>query len=88
MTFNKTTREISSWIIAIKINEKLKKNNELNKKGKLVSSSKSEANNILREKYGKTLKIKKVFYLNEEDKKRNGFLLKNCWNRIYGLLTK
>ena len=64
-------------LIAIKINEKLKKNNELNKNGKLLSISKRQVNNILREKYGKPLKIKKVFYLNEELKGKNGILSKN-----------
>ena len=57
-------------LIAIKINEKLKKNNERNKNGKLLSISKRQVNNILKEKYGKPLKIKKVFYLNEDSKKK------------------
>ena len=61
---------MTSGIIAIKINEKLKKNDELNKNGKLVSISQSEVNNILREKSGKPLKIKKIFYLNKEAKKK------------------
>lgn len=38
---NKTTREMSGGLIATKINEKLKKNNVLDKKGKAVSISKS-----------------------------------------------
>ena len=67
---NKTTREMPAGLIAIKINEKLKKNNELNKIGNLLSITKRQVNNILREKYGKPLKIKKVFYLNEESKKK------------------
>ena len=37
-------------LIAIKINEKLKKINELNKNGKLLSISKRQVNNILRVK--------------------------------------
>ena len=67
---NKTTREMPAGLIAIKINEKLKKNNELNKNGKLLSITKRQVNNILKEKYGKPLKIKKVFYLNEDSKKK------------------
>ena len=67
---NKTTREMPAGLIAIKINEKLKKNNERNKNGKLLSISKRQVNNILKEKYGKPLKIKKVFYLNEDSKKK------------------
>ena len=42
----------------------------MNKNGKLLSISKRQVNNILREKYGKPLKIKKVFYLNEESKRK------------------
>ena len=57
-------------LIAIKINEKLKKNNELDKNGKLLNITKRQVNNILKEKYGKPLKIKKVFYLNEDSKKK------------------
>ena len=58
---NKTTREIPAGLIAIKINEKLKMNNEINKNGKILSISKRQVNNILKEKYGKPLKIKKFF---------------------------
>ena len=52
-------------IIAIKINEKLKINNELNKKVNLLTISNRQVNNIFKEKYGKPLEIKKVFYLDE-----------------------
>ena len=44
---NKTTREIVVGLIAIKINKKQNKNNELNKNGTLLSISKSKFNNIL-----------------------------------------
>ena len=37
---------------------------------KMVSISKRQVNNILREKYEKPLKNKKVFYLNEESKRK------------------
>ena len=67
---NKVTREMPFCPIAIKINEKFKKNNKLNKKGYLLSTSKRRVNNILREKYEKPLKIKKVFYLNENSKRK------------------
>ena len=59
-----------SGVIGIEINENLKKNNELNKNGKLLNINKSEVNNILREKYDKQIKIKKVFHLNEEAKEK------------------
>ena len=73
---NKTTREMPAGLIAIKINENLKKNNELNKNGKLLSISKRQINNILREKYGKPLKIKKVFYLNKDSKRKRWIFVK------------
>ena len=47
---NKTTREIVVDLIAMKINKKQNKNNELNKNGTLLSISKSNFNNILWEK--------------------------------------
>ena len=68
MASNRTKREMPAGLIAIKINEKLKKNNELNKNGKLISITKRLVNNILREKYGKSLKIWRI------KKEKNGFL--------------
>ena len=60
-------------LIAIKINQKLKKDNVVDKNGKLLSITKSQVNRVLREKFVKLLKIRKVFYLNEEAKKRLEF---------------
>ena len=68
MSSNKTTREMLRGLIEIKVNNKLKKDCALNKKGKFLSITKSKVNRILREKYGKPLKIRKVFYLNEAAK--------------------
>ena len=48
--FNKTKREIPSGVVTIKINENLKKNNELDKNGKLLSISKSQVDNIFGKK--------------------------------------
>ena len=59
------------WLIAIKINQKLKKDNAVDKNGKLLSITKSQVNRILREKFGKPLKIRKLFFLNEEAKKKD-----------------
>ena len=50
LTFNKAKREILSGVVTIKINENLKKNNELDKNGKLLSIIKSQVDNILWEK--------------------------------------
>jgi hypothetical protein len=51
----------------------------LNKNGKFLTITKSQVNRILREKYGKPLKIRKVFYLNEAAKKKR---LEFCQNII------
>ena len=58
-------------LIAMIINKKLKKDNVLDKNGKLITITKSQVNRILKKKYGKPLKVRKVFYLNEESKKRD-----------------
>ena len=63
---NKTTREMPGRLISIKINKMLEKDKIIDKKGKLLSITKSQVNRILKEKYGKPLKIKKVFYLDED----------------------
>ena len=69
MASNKTTREIPRELIEIKINQKLKKDT-VDKNGKLLIINKSQVNRILREKFGKRLKLRKVFYLNEDAKKK------------------
>ena len=51
-------------LIANKINEKLKYN-ILDKKGKILTISKRSVNRILKKKYGKPRRVKKVFYLPE-----------------------
>ena len=65
-------------LISIKINKMLEKDKIIDKKGKLLSITKSQVNRILKEKYGKPLKIKKVFYLDEDTmEKRLKFCKKN-----------
>ena len=66
-------KKLPGGLISIIINKKLKKDNVLNKNGKLIAITKSKVNRILKKKYGNPLKIRKVFYLNEEAKK-------NDWN--------
>ena len=70
MVSNKTTREMPGGLIAIKINNMLKKDNVLGKNGKLLTITKSQVNRILKDKYGKPLKVRKVFYLDENAKKK------------------
>ena len=50
LAFNKTKREIPSGVVTITINENLKKNNELDKNGKLLSIIKSLVDNIFGKK--------------------------------------
>ena len=66
-------------LIAIKINNKLKKDDALNKNREFLTITKSQVNRILKEKYGKPLKIRKVFYLNEAAKRKR---LEFCQNII------
>ena len=64
-------------LIAIKNNNQLKEDNILDKNGKNLSITKSQVNRILREKYGKPLKVRKVFYLNEDARKMRLDFCKN-----------
>ena len=82
---NKTTREMPGVLIAIKISNPPKKDNILNKNGKIFSITKSQVNRILRAKYGKPLKVRNIFYLKEEAKKKR---LKFCQNLIQILKLK
>ena len=50
LAFNKVKREILSGVATIKINENLKKNNEWDKNGKLLSISKRKVDNIFGKK--------------------------------------
>ena len=43
----------------------IKNDNVLDKNGKLLTITKSQVNRILKDKYGKPIKVRKVFYLNE-----------------------
>ena len=74
---NQTTREMPGGLIAIKIYNQLKKDNILDKNGKILSITKSQVNRILRAKYGKPLKVRKVFNLDEEAKKKRLDFCKN-----------
>ena len=67
---NKTTSAMSSRKIANKINSVLRSRNELNKKGKPLSINFTTVNNYLREYFGKPRKIRKVFYLSDENKRK------------------
>ena len=75
MASNKTTREIPRELIEIKINQKLKKDT-VDKNGKLLIINKSQVNRILREKFGKRLKLRKVFNLKKKKKKKDKHFVK------------
>ena len=61
-------------MLAEKVNRKLKNKNILikkgKKKGKPLTISKSQINRILKEKFGKTRKVRKVFYLKKDHQKK------------------
>ena len=61
---------MTGGLIAIKINNMLQNDNVLYKNGKLLPITKSQVNRILKDKYGKPIKVRKVFYLNETAKKK------------------
>ena len=65
------TKEILEGLIVIKINNKLKIDKILDKKGKFLKISKFQINIILQERYGKPLKVKKVIYLNQSINKKD-----------------
>ena len=70
-------------LIAIKINNQLKKDNILGKNGKNLSIAKSQVNKILREKCGKPLKVRKIFYLNEDAKEKRLDFCKNYYSNKF-----
>ena len=67
---NKTTSTRSSRIISGMINSILEKRNVKDKKGKQMTIHYTTINRYLKEYYGKPRKIRKVFYLSEEQKKK------------------
>ena len=70
MAKNKPTSSMSCRKIAAKINRLFEQKNELDKKGKILSVSYKTVNNILKEFYGRPKKIRKVFFLSEENIKQ------------------
>ena len=67
---NKRITEISGRRLADEVNNKLIKDGIKNKNGSFLTISKSQVNRILRRKYGKTRKIRSVFYLNNTHKQK------------------
>ena len=67
---NKTTSARSSRIISGMINSILEKRNEKDKNGKQMTIHHTTINRYLKEYFGKPRKIRKVFYLSEEQKKK------------------
>ena len=64
---NKPTSSMSCRKIAAKINRVLKLKKEFDNKGKILSVSYKTVNNILKEFYGRPKKIRKVFFLSEDN---------------------
>ena len=67
---NKATSAMSSRKIANKINTLLIKKKELDKNAKQLTIHYTTVNNYLKEHFGKPRRIRKVFFLSEEDKKK------------------
>ena len=67
---NKTTSTMSCRKISTMINSVLQKRNEVDKKNRTISISYRTISNYLKEYYGKPRKIRKAFYLSEEQMKK------------------
>ena len=67
---NKVTSSMSSRKIATKINSVLSKRNEVDKNGKPITVHFTTVNNYLKQYFGKPRKIRKVFFMSEENKKK------------------
>ena len=74
---NKKLTEISGRGLADEVNKKLIKDGVTNKNGKILTISKSQVNRILKRKYGKTRKIRSIFYLSNAHKKKELIFAKN-----------
>ena len=72
---DKLTSDMGSRKIANIINDDLKSNNVVDKRGKLIQIEKTTVNRILKKALGKPRKIRKVFFLTNEQKKKR---LKFC----------
>ena len=80
---NKTTSQMSGGIIANKINQKLKEDNVLDKKNKLISITKRGVNKILRQKLI-IRNVRKTFYMTEEQQKKRLSFCKKLLNMGIG----
>ena len=67
---NKVTSAMSLRKIGNTINNLLIKRNEVYKNGKQLTIHYTMVNNYLKQHFGKPRKLRKVFYLSEEDKKK------------------
>ena len=67
---DKLTWDMGSRKIACIINEELKNNHVVDKKGKIVQIEKTTVNRILKKALGKPRKIWKVFFLTNKQKKK------------------
>ena len=77
---NKVTSSMSSRKIASKINSILKKRKEVDRKGKPITVHFTTVNNYLKQYFGKPRKIRKVFFMSEENKKKRVEFCKRILN--------
>ena len=78
---NKTTSTMSCRIISAKINSILDKRNEVDKRNRPLSISYRTINNYLKEYYGRPKKIRKAFYLSEEQKDKRVKFCRDILNK-------
>ena len=81
---NKTTSSMSSRKIASKINSILRKRNEVDKRGKPITVHYTTVNNYLKKYFGKPRRIRKVFFMSNENRKKR---VEFC-RRILGMNIK
>ena len=78
---NKTTSTMSCRKISVMINSILNKRNEVDKRNRPLSISYRTINNYLKEYYGKPKKIRKAFYLSEEQKDKRVKFCRDILNK-------
>jgi len=81
MAPDKLTSDMSSRKIADKINRDLKENDVRDYKGRLLSIKKTTINRYLKKALGKPRKVRRVFYLNEKQKKERVKFCESILNR-------
>ena len=78
---DKLTRDMGSRKIAEIINKELKENNVRDSRGNIITIEKTAVNKYLKKALGKPRKVRRVFFLNEVQKKERIKFCENILNR-------